>query len=87
MSWRSAKKSMTTSSTMEAKYVACYEATCHAVWLRNFIRDLGVFESIERHIIMYYDITIVAYFSNNLKGISDVRYINVKCFVIKKKVE
>ena len=35
VSWRSAKQSVTTSSTMEAEYVACYEATRHAVWLQN----------------------------------------------------
>ena len=37
VSWKSDKRTLTTSSTMEAKYVACYEATCHAIWLRNFI--------------------------------------------------
>ena len=31
VSWQSAKQSMTTSSTMEAEYVVCYEVTCHAV--------------------------------------------------------
>ena len=30
-SWKSVKKTLTTSSTMEAKYVVCYEATCHAI--------------------------------------------------------
>ena len=28
---------LTTSSTMKVDYVACYEATCHAIWLWNFI--------------------------------------------------
>ena len=36
-SWKSVKQTLTTSSTTEAEYVACYEATCHAIWLRNFI--------------------------------------------------
>ena len=55
MSWRSAKQSMIASSTMEAKYVACYEATCDVVWLLNFIRDLEVVDSIERPIMMSCD--------------------------------
>ena len=55
MSWRSAKQSMIASSTMEAKYVACYEATCDAVWLLNFICDLEVVDSIERPIMMSCD--------------------------------
>ena len=29
--WKSVKQTLITSSTMEAKYVACYEATCHAI--------------------------------------------------------
>ena len=35
-------QTLTASSTMEAKYVVCYEATCHAIWLLNFISALEV---------------------------------------------
>ena len=58
--------------------MACYEATRHAVWLQNFIRDLGVVNSIERLIMMYCDNTAAMSFSNNLKGTPGVRYIDVK---------
>ena len=64
---------MTTSSTMEAKYVACYEVTYHAVRFQNFIHDLGVFNSIKRPIMMYCDNTTMGSFSNNLKGTSGAR--------------
>ena len=87
VSWRSAKKSVTTSLIMEAEYVACYEATRHAVWLQNFIRDFGVFESIERPIMMYCDNNAMMSFSNNLKGTPGEMYIDVKYFVVKEKVE
>ena len=50
MSWQSAKQLVTTSSTMEAEYVSCYEATRHAVWFQNFIPDSGVVDSIEKFI-------------------------------------
>ncbi|WKA01571.1 hypothetical protein VitviT2T_019846 [Vitis vinifera] len=33
VSWKSVKQTLTTSSTMEAEYVACYEAWCHAIWM------------------------------------------------------
>ena len=42
VSWKSVKQTLTTSSTMKAKYVACYETTCHAIWLQNFISSLEV---------------------------------------------
>ena len=76
---------MTVSLTMEAEYVACYEATRHAIWLQNFIRDLGVVGS--KPIMMYCDNTTTVSFSNNLKGTLSVRYIDVKYFVVKEKVE
>ena len=37
ISWKSVKHILTASSTMQAEYVACYEGTCHAIWLRNFV--------------------------------------------------
>ena len=35
--WKSGKQSIIAASTMEAEFVACFEATVHALWLRNFI--------------------------------------------------
>ena len=40
ISWKRHKQSLLASSTMEAEYVACYESTCHAIWLRNFVSGL-----------------------------------------------
>ena len=33
VSWKSVKQTLTASSTMKGEYVACYEATSHAIWL------------------------------------------------------
>ncbi|XP_062079855.1 receptor-like protein EIX2 [Humulus lupulus] len=55
VSWKSGKQTLTASLTMEAKYMACYEATCQAIWLRNFISALGVVESISRPLKLYCD--------------------------------
>ncbi|WJZ98736.1 hypothetical protein VitviT2T_017245 [Vitis vinifera] len=46
VSWKSVKQTLTASSTMEAKYVTCYETCCHAIWMLNFILALGVVDSI-----------------------------------------
>ena len=37
VSWKSAKQSVIATSTMEAEFVACFEATIQALWLRNFV--------------------------------------------------
>ena len=36
VSWKSVKQTLIASSIMEAEYVACYEVTCHAIWLTSF---------------------------------------------------
>ncbi|KAA0067113.1 retrotransposon protein, putative, Ty1-copia subclass [Cucumis melo var. makuwa] len=46
ISWKSAKQSIIAESTMEAEFVACFEATIHGLWLRNFISGLGIVDSI-----------------------------------------
>ena len=48
VSWKSVKQTLTTSSTMKIEHVACYEATYHEIWLRNFILALEVVHSISR---------------------------------------
>ena len=35
--WKSAKQSEIATSTMSAEFMACHEATNHAIWLWNFI--------------------------------------------------
>ena len=34
-SGKSVKQTLTASSTMEAEYMVCYEATCHVIWLQK----------------------------------------------------
>ncbi|XP_039117868.1 secreted RxLR effector protein 161-like [Dioscorea cayenensis subsp. rotundata] len=40
ISWRSPKQSLVASSTMEVEFIACYEASSNAIWLRNFVEGL-----------------------------------------------
>ncbi|RVW72313.1 Retrovirus-related Pol polyprotein from transposon TNT 1-94 [Vitis vinifera] len=44
ISWRSTKQTLLTSSTMEAEFVACYEASNQGIWLRNFVTGLRVLD-------------------------------------------
>ncbi|CAL2237473.1 unnamed protein product [Prunus armeniaca] len=66
VAWKSTKQSGVSSSTMFSEYIACYKATSHAVWLRNFIKDIKVVDLISRPILIYNDnITIVFHCMNN----------------------
>jgi hypothetical protein len=48
ISWKSSKQRLTTSSMMYTKFIACYEALGHAMWLKKFILGLRVINSISK---------------------------------------
>ncbi|XP_057965280.1 secreted RxLR effector protein 161-like [Malania oleifera] len=46
ISWKSIKQTIIASSTMEAEFIACFEATSQAKWLKNFITGFQIVNSI-----------------------------------------
>jgi hypothetical protein len=46
--WSSSKQTVMISSTMYAKFVACYEAVGQTMWLKKFVPGVRVVDSIER---------------------------------------
>ena len=86
VSWKSVKQTLTISSTMEAEYVACYEAPCHTIWLRNFISALEVVHFISRSLKLFYDSSAAISFYKNIKSTSRSKHIDVKFFFVKEKV-
>nr|GEZ77850.1 hypothetical protein [Tanacetum cinerariifolium] len=55
--WKSAKQSIFATSYAEAEYIAAFDASKEAVWVRKFIFGLGVVPTIEEPISMYCDNT------------------------------
>ncbi|GJW93861.1 hypothetical protein Tco_0173533 [Tanacetum coccineum] len=51
--WKSAKQSIFATSFVKAEYIAAYDASKEAVWVRKFISGLGVVPTIEEPIIHY----------------------------------
>ena len=49
------KQSSIADSTMEAEYIAASEAAKEAVWLKNFLLDLGMVPSAQSAITLYCD--------------------------------
>ena len=66
--------------------MACYEACCHAMWMRNFISALGVVDSISRPLKLFCDNSADIAFSKNTRSISHSKHIDVKFYFVKKKV-
>ena len=78
--WKSVKQTLTASSFTEAEYVACYEVTCHAIWLRNFISTLEVVHSISKSLKLFCDNSAPVSFSKNTRSTSRSKHIDVKFF-------
>ncbi|KAI5335652.1 hypothetical protein L3X38_025785 [Prunus dulcis] len=74
--WKSAKQSGVSSSTMFSEYIACYEATSHAVWLRYFIKDIKVMDSISSPIQIYNDNSAAVFHCMNNKMLPGLQHIN-----------
>ncbi|KAA0061857.1 copia-like pol polyprotein [Cucumis melo var. makuwa] len=62
ISWKSAKQSIIAASTMEAEFVACFEATVHGLWLRNFISGLGIVDCNAKPLRIYCDNSAAVFF-------------------------
>ncbi|KAL0313547.1 UNVERIFIED_CONTAM: Retrovirus-related Pol polyprotein from transposon TNT 1-94 [Sesamum radiatum] len=55
VAWKSAKKDTTADSTTEAEYIAASETAKEAVWMKNYIQELGVVPSIAEPVVIFYD--------------------------------
>ena len=64
-SWKSAKQTLIASSTMETEFIACYEASNHRIWLRNFITQLRIVDGIEKPLRINCDNKAVELYSKN----------------------
>ncbi|CAJ2635046.1 unnamed protein product [Trifolium pratense] len=87
VSWRSAKQTLTASSTMAAEFIACYEASNHGIWLRNLVTRLRIVEGIERPLKLYCDNKSAVLYSNNNRSSAKSKYIDIKFLVVKERVQ
>lgn len=93
MSWKSAKQKTLAASTMEAEFIACFEATKRKLWLKNLISFMATeyVDTILRPLIIYCDNNAtVVYSKNNKKSeatkLTDIKYLSVKEHVRKGEV-
>ncbi|XP_052724118.1 secreted RxLR effector protein 161-like [Vigna angularis] len=87
ISWKSAKQSVIATSTMEAEFVACFEVTIQANWLRNFISGLGTVDSIAKPLKIYCDNSATVFFSKNDKYSKGAKHMELKYFVVKEEIQ
>ena len=87
ISWKSAKQTIIASSTMEAEFVACFEATIHGLWLRNFISGLRIVDSVSKPLRIYCDNFAAVFFFKNDKYSKGAKHMELKYLTVKEDVQ
>ena len=65
--------------------MACYEAICRTIWLRNFISALEFVHSISRPLKLFYENSTTVSFSRNIRSTFRFKHIDVKFFFCKRE--
>ncbi|GJT48991.1 hypothetical protein Tco_0975148 [Tanacetum coccineum] len=84
---KSAKQSIFATSSAEAEYIAAYDASKEAVWVRKFIYGLGVVPTIKEPISMYCDNTGAITIANESGINKGARYFRAKVHYIREVIE
>ncbi|GJX55717.1 hypothetical protein Tco_0285614, partial [Tanacetum coccineum] len=71
----------------EAKYIAAYDASKEAVWVRKFIYGLGVFPTIEEPVNMYYNNTRAITIANESGITKGARHYRAKVHYLREVIE
>ncbi|KAL6329146.1 hypothetical protein AAG906_011599 [Vitis piasezkii] len=87
ISWKSVKQTFIASSIMEAEFIACYEASNHRIWLRNFITKLQIVNGIEKPLRINCDNKVTELYSKNNQSLSKFEHIDIKFLVVKERVQ
>jgi hypothetical protein len=82
ISWKSSKQTVTTSFTMYAEFVACYEATGQVNWLKKFIPGLKVVDDIHKPLKLYCDNNPAVQYTHNNKSSGAAKHIEIKSGII-----
>nr|GEW61249.1 hypothetical protein [Tanacetum cinerariifolium] len=85
--WKSAKQSIFATSSAEAEYIAAFDASKEAVWVRKFISGLRVVSIIEEPISMYCDNTGAIAMANESGITKGARHFRAKVHYLREVIE
>ena len=72
---------------MATEFIACFEASNHGIWLRNFVTGLCVVDGIERSLRIYCDNESTVQYSNSNRSTTKSKFIDIKFLVVKERVQ
>lgn len=82
---KSVKQTLTASSTMKAKYVACYETMYQAIQLQNFISGLGILDTIVGLLKIFCDYFVEISFFGNTRISFYSKHIKINIWLLERK--
>nr|GEV20448.1 retrotransposon protein, putative, Ty1-copia subclass [Tanacetum cinerariifolium] len=85
--WKSKMQTTIAMHSAQAKYVAASEAAMEAVWIRKFVRDLGVMPLINKPINMYCDNSAAIIFTNEPGIMKGARHFLWRYHYVQEQVE
>jgi hypothetical protein len=88
VAWKSVKQTQTATSTMMAEYIAVYEATCQGLWVKNFLSQTKLVDSIvARPLKIHCDNSAAVSFTRNNKRSTNSKHIDLKYYSVREKVK
>lgn len=86
ISWKSVKQSVIATSTIEAEFVTCFEATIHALLPKLYFRT-WVVDTITKPLKIHCDNFAAVFFSKNNKYSKGAKHIELKYFTVKEEIQ
>ncbi|GKF14480.1 hypothetical protein Tco_0055942 [Tanacetum coccineum] len=87
INWKSTKQSIFATSSTDAEYIAAFDASKEAVWIRKFISGLGIIPIIEEPISMYCDNTGAIAIAKDDGVTKGARYFHVKVHYLRETIK
>lgn len=88
IAWKNVKQTLTGTSTMQAEFIAIYEGICEGMWLKIFLVQTNIVDTIVsiplRNLC---DNTIVVFFTKNNKRSTNSKHIDLKSYSVREKVK
>ncbi|GJX99312.1 retrotransposon protein, putative, ty1-copia subclass [Tanacetum coccineum] len=85
--WKSTKQSISATSSTDAEYIAAFDASKEAVWIRKFISGLNVVPTIEEPITMYCDNTGAIAIANDHGVTKGARHFRAKVHYLRETID
>nr|GEV56229.1 putative retrotransposon Ty1-copia subclass protein [Tanacetum cinerariifolium] len=85
--WKRTKQSIFSTSSTDAEYIATFDASKEAVWIRKFISGLGVVPTIEEPINIYYNNTGAIAIVKDHGVTKGARHFRVKVHYLRETIE